>query len=622
MRKMKFTGGSVEKAVCFTEDGLYSGTEYKNLITGKIFVPKKQRSGIKIRIKSSRKKLFLKTTDMRLKEWDENGYTISGAAEGINIDIRVSFCEEHGVLKEEWGISSDGNFEIKYIEYMSFKRPDGYFRSAPRAKNTLISKYIARLGQPVFAGDLFFGSETPTGDNAAERGRVHFRYHTGRTLAGVRTSFNVYTAPPFVAGAGEKDDISAMRRAFYDYIDKYSKPLVQCVQYNSWYDNMLDITPENLIRSFGEVANGLNNAGCRAHIRYVADDGWTDYVGKGFWDFNEKFPCGFREVADFVSDIGARFGVWFGPRGGYTRETPIFAKRLEKEGYHMNRASRDVCTADPKYIKDICAKMLEFIDLYDVDYFKIDGFARSKCRAANHRHPAARGRGYAFYTILWERWTENFEKITEKRPDTVLNITSYAHCSPWFLKWADFVWMNNASDMGFTGKGSTFDRMLNYRDSRYYDLYVKRGYMFPAARIYNHEPCYALKNFDPAFPKEPVTFTDEEFFEYMRMCLMRGSALIELYFSPAKMSAEKWKIAADAINWARDNFDTLKNSLFFGGDAAKGEVYGYYASGAGKRFYIVRNPSDRVSGYDFTINGERIHGTLSPHEIRFSDSLY
>lgn len=145
--------------------------------------------------------------------------------------------------------------------------------------------------------------------------------------------------------------------------------------------------------------------------------------------------------------------------------------------------------------------------------------------------------------------------------------------------------------------------------------------MFPAARIYNHEPCYALKNFDPAFPKEPVTFTDEEFFEYMRMCLMRGSALIELYFSPAKISAEKWKIAADAINWARDNFDTLKNSLFFGGDAAKGEVYGYYAQGGGKRFYIVRNPSDRVSGYDFTINGERIHGTLSPHEIRFSDSL-
>ena len=59
--------------------------------------------------------------------------------------------------------------------------------------------------------------------------------------------------------------------------------------------------------------------------------------------------------------------------------------------------------------------------------------------------------------------------------------------------------------------------------------------------------------------------------------MMRGSGLAELYFSPAMMDGEKWKIAAQELSFAERTFDTLSASRFFGGDPEKGEPYGCYA---------------------------------------------
>lgn len=95
------------------------------------------------------------------------------------------------------------------------------------------------------------------------------------------------------------------------------------------------------------------------------------------------------------------------------------------------------------------------------------------------------------------------------------------------------------------------------------------GLQFPAAHLYNHEPCYALRNRNLAKKTNaPVTFTDEQFRTYLRRCMMRGSGLAELYFSPAMMDGEKWKIAAQELSLAERNFDTLSASRFFGGSPA------------------------------------------------------
>lgn len=154
-------------------------------------------------------------------------------------------------------------------------------------------------------------------------------------------------------------------------------------------------------------------------------------------------------------------------------------------------------------------------------------------------------------------------------------------------------------------------------------LFEVRGLQFPAAHLYNHEPCYALRNRNLAKKTNaPVTFTDEQFRTYLRCCMMRGSGLAELYFSPAMMDGEKWKIAAQELSFAERNFDTLSASRFFGGDPEKGEPYGYYAERDGSYALMLRNPSPSPAAVSFTFPAAgTVSATLSPFEIRFSTDL-
>lgn len=94
-------------------------------------------------------------------------------------------------------------------------------------------------------------------------------------------------------------------------------------QYNSWYDWMLDIDENNIIKSFYEMERGLTQAGCSSLHAYVVDDGWNAYgpwLGEntaGFWQFNSKFPNGLTGPKTLVERLGSTFGLWLGPRGGY-----------------------------------------------------------------------------------------------------------------------------------------------------------------------------------------------------------------------------------------------------------------------------------------------------------------
>lgn len=121
---------------------------------------------------------------------------------------------------------------------------------------------------------------------------------------------------------------------------------------------------------------------------------------------------------------------------------------------------------------------------------------------------------------------------------------------------------------------------------------------------------------------KPVTYTDEEFATYLKACMMRGSGLIELYFSPAMMKGKKWKITSEILGWAERNFDLLSASQFFGGRPDKGEVYGYYASRNGKNIIMIRNSGDREQSYEFDLLGVgKIKGVLKPFEIKFTEKL-
>lgn len=624
MKKLVFRSPSVEKTVGIV-NGRIAGAHFVNLLTGKRLNAETAGFYLRYSFKEKGKKLCFAERGAVLKEESENGYTVCD--ESGKIIVKVAYdARESGELAKTIEISCREDIFIESVTVESLKvGNDGFLWQAPDAGKTYLSSAIARLGQPLYIGDMFFGLESPVGENSVKKGEAYCRYHTGRTMSEVGKD-GAYVLPPAVVGAGFSADFNAMRKAFFGYVESFARPSVFRIQFNSWYDNMLDITPERIKRSFTQVYEGFKEAGLRPLDCYVVDDGWTEYKKPAFWQFNDKFKNGFYEEAELTKGFDSTFGVWFGPRGGYTSQTVKYARLLEKIGYHMNRRSKDICTADKKYISDLCDRMCEFCEKYNVTYFKIDGFSKMICKGKDHNHPVAKGKGFAFYTFLWEEWIKGFEKIRKVCPDVCLNITSYVHCSPWFLKWADYVWMNNAADMGYAGKGDDLSMCLNYRDGKYRDFYEKRQLQFPAAHMYNHEPCYALKNYNTSRPfdkdKKHVTYTDEEFFLYLKCCMMRGSGLAELYFSPAMMSARKWEIAAEVMKWAEKNFDVLSTSQFFGGRPEKGEVYGYYAI-RGDRYVIeVRNSGSKEKDYRFDLLGiGEIKGRLMPFEIKFIENL-
>lgn len=606
------------KKTLFFDETRCVGARVENLLSGRSADIGADRVVIVWSESGRGKKRTFDTSCGKLVSVDAEGYAVR-SADGL-FEVRVSFSEGYdGTLRKSVGVRASRDVFLHTVATEVMPADGAFLHSAPLLPHPLIPAAVARLGQPVYNGDLFLGIESPVGDNGVTEGEVRLVYHTGRMFSDIAEG-GVYTLPSSVLGAAKRADMSAQKDAFFAYVDAFARPARFRIQFNSWYDNMLDITPERIESSFTAVAEGLSAAGLRPLDCYVVDDGWVDYSAPRFWAFNKKFSDGFAREAALTAKLGSSFGVWFGPRGGYSRETLPFALRLKKLGYHVNRASLDICTGDPRYIRDLTDRMCEFCRLYDVAYFKIDGFAKRPCPSRRHGHPAVPSDELAFYTFLWEEWMKGLEKVSAARPDVCLNITSYAHCSPWFLKTADFVWMNNAADMGYSGSGDDLAMCLTYRDARYRDLFEVRGLQFPAAHLYGHEPCYALRNRNLAKKTNaPVTFTDEQFRTYLMCCMMRGSGLAELYFSPAMMDGEKWKIASDVLSFAERNFDTLSASRFFGGDPEKGEPYGYYAEKDGSYALMLRNPSPSPAAVSFTFPAAgNISATLSPYEIRFS----
>lgn len=563
---------------------------------------------------SRRKKSFFSSADMTVVACDENGLELAHTHGGVDWNIRLNFTADpvFGVLRKTAELcASNPNVRIDYLDLDHFAVENEWFQwTVPLAKERVYTPaYVTTMGQPYYIEDLFFGGEFPMADNRIRNGSAFARYHIGRTLKEIATD-GVYTSVPFVMGSGKQAGFYAMRDDFLDYIATIcAKPARFRVQYNSWYDNMLDIDSQKIESSFSAIEKGFRDVGYRPLDCYVVDDGWIDYKVAKFWGFDrKKFPNEFHRERALTEKFGSTFGVWFGPRGGYTNQTKKYANLLSTIGYPKCRQSKDICAGSPDYIRDLCQRMASFCRDYNVSYFKIDGFAVTPCRSKKHGHPQGEGDGLYFYTFLWEEWTKGFDVVRKARKDVFLNVTSYAHCSPWFLKWCDVVWLNNCGDMGYAGKGDNLSQCLNYRDGKYRDFFEVRQLQFPSANIYNHEPCYAVRNCNPPMTGNQhtpdaahptVIYDPEQFRTYLYFCMMRGTGFVELYFSPALFDKERYQAAAEVLTWAEENFPIIQKSRFFGEAPEDGGIYGYYAWNNGKGILAVRNSSSEERTYSF-----------------------
>lgn len=503
-------------------------------------------------------------------------------------------------LEFSFAKSGDKDIKLDYIDFERLKFDENIsFWTIPRQCNSHIPGFALGLGQPVYVDSLFFGYEFPVCLTRIKDNTTSIRYFNGKSLKKLIVKGKFVTESA-VVGSGEGDLLKQVQKSFFRYIKRISKPIKLRRQYNSWYDHMLGITKENVTDSFLEIEKGMTSVGEPALDSYVADDGWNDY-SKGFWSFNEKFPDELYPFSSLCEALGSNFGLWLGPRGGYTTDTIKFAKKIEacQNGF-VNRQSNDICVASEKYVEKTANLMLDFSDRFSLNYWKLDGFAQRPCKNKHHDHMVGGYKDMYFYNDVWEKWIAVFSKMQKNGADNFhINLTCYAWPSPWFLRYVNSMWMQMSDDVGFIGNKkevSDKDRMLSYRDEKYCDFYNVRQFQFPQAGLYNHDPIYGNE--------AKVSMTDDEFRSYLFTMATRGNAFWELYYSYNMMNENKWLINYSAMRFIEDNLSVLSNSVFFGSRPSLSQVYGYSCFDEYEGIVSLRNSSSRDTEYTLVLNEE------------------
>lgn len=482
-----------------------------------------------------------------------------------------------------------------------------------------MSGYHISLGQPVYIDGMFLGSEFPQTENEISNQVAHIRYYSGKSLADLagenRLNANgQFTTWKNVLGATRSaTDMDVIQSDFFAYINSIARPANLRIQYNSWFDWMMDITEENILSSFKEVERGLSQNGIRPVDSYVVDDGWNAYGPyekentSGFWQFNSKFPNGLTKPSEFAHRVSSNFGIWLGPRGGYNYQYD-FAKFLEKNGNGtLNKANYDIVTGDKQYLKKLQEFFLDCQNKYDVNYWKLDGFcAKVPQPSLNGRYITGGKNGMYYMTEHWERWANLlnalYDNAKERNSNLWINLTCYMNPSPWLLQWSQSVWLQISADMGRIkvddNRNRELDMLLSYRDDRYFDFIKTRQFQFPFSNIFNHDPLYGK-----TYCVAPNSMNDEEFRTYLYMMAARGAAFWELLYSYNMIDeGHKWMVNAEALRFLENNYDILRHAKLIGETPANGNCYGYSCWNDREGIISVRNPKSEPQTFTVKLN--------------------
>lgn len=572
-----------------------------------------------------------------------------------------------------------GKAEIDYIDLESLKVEESDKQwTIPRGKGGIVQmeEFKANLGQPIYIQGMFFGCEFPAADTEIVDETGYMRYYTGKTFERMKednqlTTDGKYVTWQTVVGAARSTENEVIQADFYDYIDSIATPSEFRIQYNSWFDNMMKIDDENILESFIEIDRELNNAEVRPLDSYVVDDGWNAYndgtlgagsypqsgseINKeGFWTFNEKFPDELTPSSKLVQKFGSNFGVWVGPRGGYNFYGTL-ANIIEKAG-NGSKAGGSIDVADRVYVKKFKDMAIDWQKRFKVNYWKWDGFADTG--QYNHFNNSGGADGVPVYsetnhhmtggyhqmyhvTDLWEAWIDLMEAVRQSEKEDGINnlwisLTCYVNPSPWYLQWANSVWIQCTHDQKDAGFGTTkMNKQITYRDACYYDFLKNHEFQFPLQNIYNHDPVYGKEGTG----MNVNTATDEDFQNYLYMLSTRGTAFWELYYSDSIMTDGKYEITGEFLEWAEENYHMLKNSKMIGGrpdnttlgsassSEASAEAYGFSCFDGKEGIISLRNPSASADKeitftFDRTIGVAEGAGTLDyylEHSYKLSD---
>lgn len=451
------------------------------------------------------------------------------------------------------------------------------------------------FGQPLALqykqGGAFFGLEYPTSENSLkplERSKTTL--HCGQEL-GERIGSSWIESEWVVEGLSPNPHVKLW---FWKYLDRVRVlPLKPFLLYNSWYD----VRAPEIVESPAHVMNEKNLLRIVESFKkemvekhglkldaFVLDDGWDVY--KSDWVLSKsQFPRGLTPVGAALKEIGTNLGMWFGPIGGYSNRTWRI-EWMHDQGYEVipgREAGRgQLCLAGKRYRQLFKKRVVDFVRNYSVGYYKWDGIQFS-CSEPDHGHPV----GIYSRRAVMESVIDLCQSVRAENPNIFLNVTSGTWLSPWWVKYANTIWMQG-SDYGYADVPSISrrDGAITYRDYVLFEDYGKNDFWFPIANLMTHG---IIKGNLQKLGGEAEPL--DKFTDNALLYFARGVSMWELYVSPDLLTDGEWNALAKSIRWARDRFEVLRSTEMIGGNPGESLAYGYVHF-AGKRGIIAaRNPS-------------------------------
>ena len=446
-------------------------------------------------------------------------------------------------------------------------------------------------GQPVFNKDIFLGVEYPTTENNIDSGKMMIGYVVGKKITNA-----VYRSHTSVVGTAPS--AVKLEQTFMDYVDQIKvKGTRQFLLYNTWYDMRLPflvdntaniLNEKNVLSRIDSFKKTLSNSNIGLDA-FVIDLGWDKITPE--WKIDTaRFPNGFSLIKKSLDSIHTSLGLWASPWGGYEERT----KRVKWASEHGYETSGDfLCFAGKKYYGAISGAMFNYTNKYHIGYFKWDGLSIG-CNEINHGHlPGA----YSHEAIV-SNFISMIDSVRRINPDIFINITIGTWLSPWWLKYADCVWMQG-EDYGYADDVPCIndrDKAITYKDGVLWDDLRNQHLLFPMSSIMTHGIIKGSLNLLGGKNETLDSFSNE-----VMMYFGRGVSMWELYLTPDLVSKDEWKSITSTIKWAKANKDVLKNARMILGNPLKKEPYGFIHLTNDKGILLLRNPDVRSQEIRFKL---------------------
>lgn len=440
---------------------------------------------------------------------------------------------------------------------------------------------LGGFGQPLYANDLFLGLEYPTSYNIASGPSVSLS-----SIVGMLIPPDGYTSEPVVIGVTAA---GMAHSGFMSYVEhmRITQPRY-FVQYNSWYDVQgLTMTSAKMIARAHELTRLTAQYGIKLDS-FTLDEDWDD--PNHLWAIDPKrFPDGFGPLVRSLDGMHARLGLWFSPAGGWGAGNGPWMPRSQriatarKEGMEITLNGQFLCTAGKRYSSLLRNTLLNMQRTYATNYFKFDGEAFG-CNNISHGHPI----GVYSRELQVRDMINDLQALRTADPGVFLNLTSSFWLSPWWLRYADSVWMGG-TDYGYMNTLPSIQprqSAISYRNSMLYDDLIRHRVQFPPSALMTHGIIKADFNMLGG-EHEPLQDWVDGLVNYFSI----GNALTELYLTPSKLTSDEWKTLAETIHWAKHNKSVLLgNSTMVLGDPAKRQAHGFVHDSPNRIIATVRNP--------------------------------